>query len=60
VQELLKRDELEYDDIHAIFAEYGKARNQVPIQTVHPDDPKPDETKYMPPPPEGGVPPSVS
>jgi cell division protease FtsH len=33
-QELLKRDELEYDDIHAIFAEYGKARQQVPIETV--------------------------
>jgi len=33
-QELIKRDELEYDDIHALFAEYGKARNQVPIETV--------------------------
>ncbi len=37
-QELLKRDELEYDEIHAIFAEYGKARAQVPIQTVKPDE----------------------
>ena len=26
--ELLKREELEYDDIEAIFAEYGKARTQ--------------------------------
>ena len=24
--ELLKRDELEYDDIEAVFAEYGKQR----------------------------------
>jgi cell division protease FtsH len=38
VQELLKRDELDYDEIHAVFAEYGKARSQVPIQTVHPDE----------------------
>ncbi|MBP9699068.1 MAG: AAA family ATPase [Elusimicrobia bacterium] len=38
-QELLKRNELEFDDIHAIFAEYGKAREQVPIQTVTPSDP---------------------
>ena len=27
--ELLKRDELEYDDIEAIFAEYGKSRAQM-------------------------------
>jgi hypothetical protein len=33
---LLKRNELEFDDIHAIFAEYGKARDQVPIETVPP------------------------
>lgn len=38
-QELVKRNELEYDDIHAIFAEYGKAREQVPIQTVTLDAP---------------------
>ncbi len=38
-QELVKRSELEYDDIHAIFAEYGKAREQVPIQTVTLDAP---------------------
>jgi cell division protease FtsH len=43
-QELLKRDELEYDEIHAIFAEYGKARNQVPIETVLLDDQKPGES----------------
>ena len=28
--ELLKREELEYDDIEAIFAEYGKSRVQLP------------------------------
>lgn len=49
-QELMKRDELEYDDIHAIFAEYGKARNQVPIRTVKPDDENPSEAQ----PPVGG------
>jgi ATP-dependent Zn protease len=38
-QELLKRNELEFDDIHAIFAEYGKARDQVPIETVLADSP---------------------
>jgi cell division protease FtsH len=38
-QELVRRNELEYDDIHAIFAEYGKAREQVPIQTVTLDAP---------------------
>jgi ATP-dependent Zn protease len=38
-QELLKRSELEYDDIHAIFKEYGKAREQAPIETVTPDAP---------------------
>jgi cell division protease FtsH len=26
-QELLKKEELEYDDIHAVFAEYGKQRS---------------------------------
>jgi cell division protease FtsH len=40
VQELLKKNELEYDEIHAIFAEYGKARNHVPLETVHPDAPE--------------------
>ena len=38
-QELVRRNELEYDDIHAIFAEYGKAREPVPIQTVTLDAP---------------------
>jgi cell division protease FtsH len=38
VQELIKREELEYDEIHAIFAEFGKARAQVPIQTVKLED----------------------
>ncbi len=28
--ELLKKEELEYDDIEAVFAEYGKARSQAP------------------------------
>ncbi len=57
VQELLKKDELEFDDIHAIFNEFGKARNQVPIETVHPDD-----ARYMPPPapPAGDAPPQPS
>ncbi len=36
-RELISRNELEYDDIHAIFAEYGKARDQVAIQTVTPE-----------------------
>ena len=40
-QELLKRNELEFDDIHAIFAEFGKARDQVPIETVLADSPPP-------------------
>jgi cell division protease FtsH len=40
-QELLKHNELEYDDIHAIFKEYGKAREQAPIETVTPDTPAP-------------------
>ncbi|MGQ0643967.1 MAG: AAA family ATPase, partial [Elusimicrobiota bacterium] len=38
VQELLKKGELEYDDIHAVFAEFGKARSQVPLQTVKADE----------------------
>lgn len=33
-QELIKKEELEYDEIHAIFAEFGKARERVPIETV--------------------------
>lgn len=33
-QELFKKNELEFDEIHAIFAEYGKARQVVPIETV--------------------------
>lgn len=53
VQELLKKDELEYDEIHAVFAEFGKARAQAPVQTVHPDDPTP----LLPPAVPGGVPP---
>ncbi len=44
-QELMKRDELEYDEIHALFAEYGRARNQVPIRTVKPDDENPSEAQ---------------
>ena len=57
VQELLKKDELEFDDIHAVFNEFGKARDQVPIQTVHPDD-----ARFMPPsaPPAGDPPPPPS
>ena len=31
--ELIKREELEYDDIEAIFAEYGKARMPLPTAT---------------------------
>ncbi len=33
-QELLKREELEYDDIEAIFAEYGKSRSQTAAASV--------------------------
>ena len=36
--ELLKREELEYDDIEAIFAEYGKSRTQMEAS-------KPEEKK---------------
>lgn len=32
--ELVKKNELEFDDIHAIFSEYGKARHVVPIETI--------------------------
>jgi cell division protease FtsH len=56
VQELLQKDELEYDEIHAIFAEFGKARSQVPVQTIHPDDPE-KPSPYAPP-PAGGPSPS--
>ena len=35
--ELLKREELEYDEIEAIFAEYGKSRAQAAAST--PSDP---------------------
>ncbi|MBI4395945.1 MAG: AAA family ATPase [Elusimicrobia bacterium] len=56
-QELLKRDELEYDDIHAIFSEYGKARNRVPIETVKPDESRPAEVPAVPA-PEPPAPPS--
>lgn len=38
VQELLKKGELEYDEIHAVFAEFGRARDQVPVETVQTDD----------------------
>lgn len=33
-QELFKRNELEFDEIHSIFSEYGKGRQVVPIETV--------------------------
>jgi cell division protease FtsH len=33
-EELFKRNELEFDEIHAIFSEYGKARQVVPMETV--------------------------
>jgi len=39
VQELVKRSELEYDDIHAIFKEFGKAREQIPVEKVTLDSP---------------------
>ncbi len=59
VEELLKKDELEYDEIHAVFAEFGKGRNQIPLETVHPDDPY--KPPVLPPPPSippmgGGAP----
>ncbi|HRY29127.1 MAG TPA: AAA family ATPase [Elusimicrobiota bacterium] len=60
VKELLEREELEYDDIHAIFTEYGKARSQVPIQTVHPDDAAPSASVPPPAAPAGPPPPSAS
>ncbi len=47
-QELMKRNELEYDDIHAIFAEHGKARDQVPVETVHPEDAPQDKNPPSP------------
>lgn len=54
VQELMKKDELEYDEIHAIFNEFGKARNQIPLETVHLDDQH--ATPPLTPPPGGPSP----
>jgi cell division protease FtsH len=51
VQELLKKNELEYDEIHAIFAEFGKERNFVPLVLVKPDDPLPSAPSAGAPPP---------
>lgn len=42
-QELLKREELEYDDIEAIFGEYGKARTRVAAATQHATPPSPTQ-----------------
>jgi TRAP-type C4-dicarboxylate transport system substrate-binding protein len=58
VQELIKKDELEYDEIHAIFAEFGKARTQVPIQSVKLTDEKPTEGA-APSPFAAGAPPAL-
>ena len=48
-KELIDRDELDYDEIHAIFSEYGKAHGQLPGNFPPPlPGPGEDKTKDGP------------
>ena len=38
-QELLKREELEYDYIEAIFAEFGRSRKHLMVEGEHVEPP---------------------